>query len=273
MNAHAPLDRRTFQQFADLIYREAGIHLAEHKQALVSARLGKRMRKLQISGFDEYYRHVKNDETRSELSHLLDAISTNVTCFYREPDHFEVLSSIVRDWESGGQKRFRLWCAAASTGEEPYTMALTLAESLNDLRDAKILATDISVSVLEAARKGEYEAKKLERISRDLTGRYFTPAGQKGGEKMYRIKDFIKNMITFTWLNLSVPPFPMQGPLDVIFCRNVMIYFDNAVRQRLLDEMHRLLKPGGYLMVGHAESLSGLRGGFRTVRPSVYVKQ
>ncbi|MFW6333882.1 MAG: CheR family methyltransferase [Desulfosalsimonas sp.] len=270
---HASLDRQTFQQFADLIYREAGIHLAEHKQALVSARLGKRMRRLQISNFDEYYRYVVNDGTRAELSLLLDAISTNVTYFYREPDHFDVLASVVRRWEDSGQKRFRLWCAAASTGEEPYTIALTLAENLNDLRDAKILATDISVSVLETAKRGEYEAKKLEKISRKLITKYFTSPGGRGEDKIYMVKDYIKNMITFTWLNLADPPFPMRGPLDVIFCRNVMIYFDNAVRQRLLAEMHRLLKPGGYLVVGHAESLSGLAEGFKSVRPSVYVKQ
>ncbi|MFW6428656.1 MAG: CheR family methyltransferase [Desulfosalsimonas sp.] len=273
MNQPSSLDENTFQQFADLIYNEAGIHLAEHKQALVSARLGKRMRKLRINDFDQYYRYVVNDKTRAELSRLLDAISTNVTHFYREPDHFDVLASVVRRWEDSGQKRFRVWCAAASTGEEPYTIALTLAESLNDLRDIKILATDISVSVLEVARRGEYEAKKLEKISGRLTGKYFTSAGGRGSEKVYRVNDYIKNMITFAWLNLADPPFPMRGPLDVIFCRNVMIYFDNAVRRRLLEEMHRLLRPGGYLMVGHAESLSGLALGFKSVRPSVYVKQ
>ncbi len=273
MNGHASLDGKTFQQFADLIYQEAGIHLAEHKQALVSARLGKRMRKLSINDYGEYYRYVQNDATRAELSQLLDAISTNVTFFYREADHFEVLSSVAKQWEQAGQSRFRLWCAAASTGEEPYTIALTLAETLSDLRDVKILATDISTSVLEIARKGEYEAKKLEKISRNRISQYFTSVRGSGSDRVYRVRDSIKNMITFSWLNLSAPPFPMRGPLDVIFCRNVMIYFDNAVRQRLLDEMHRLLKPGGYLMVGHAESLSGLTGGFRNVRPSVYVKQ
>ncbi len=273
MNGYASLDTETFQQFADLIYQEAGIHLAEHKQALVSARLGKRMRKLSINDYGEYYRYVQNDASRAELSQLLDAISTNVTFFYREADHFEILASLARQWEQSGQSRFRLWCAAASTGEEPYTMALTMAESLSDLRDVKILATDISTSVLGIARKGEYEAKKLEKISRNLTSRYFSPVRGNGSGKVYRVKDHVKNMMTFSWLNLSAPPFPMRGPLDVIFCRNVMIYFDNAVRQRLLEEMHRLLKPGGYLMVGHAESLSGLTGGFRSVRPSVYVKQ
>jgi chemotaxis protein methyltransferase CheR len=273
MNGYASLNEKTFRQFSELIYNEAGIHLAEHKQALVSARLGKRMRKLRINDFEDYYRYVQEDESRAELSQLLDAISTNVTFFYREPDHFEVLGSVAKKWHSEGQKKFRIWCAAASTGEEPYTIALTLAEALEDLRDVKILGTDISTTVLETARRGEYSSKKLQKISKKLAGRYFTPMGGKGDDRIFRVRDEIKNMITFSWLNLSTPPFPMRGPLDVIFCRNVMIYFDNAVRQRLLDEMHRLLKPGGYLMVGHAESLSGLLGGFRSVRPSVYIKQ
>ncbi len=272
MNGYANLEQQTFKHFAELIYKEAGIHLAEHKQALVSARLSKRMRALKINDFDEYYNYVRNDRSQGELSQLLDAISTNVTFFYREADHFDVLSTRVQEWAQAGQTRFRLWCAAASTGEEPYTIALTLAEALDDLRDVKILATDISTSVLNAAGIGEYEAKKLEKISRPLRQKYFLPVQGKGA-KAYRIKKPVRDMITFKWLNLSTPPFPMRGPLDVIFCRNVMIYFDNAVRQRLLDEMHRLLKPGGYLMVGHAESLSGLLSGFKSIRPSVYIKQ
>ena len=272
MNRYNVLNEKTFKQFADLIYQEAGIYLAEHKQSLVSARLGKRMRLLKIDEFDDYYQFVQNDHSKRELIQLLDAISTNVTYFYREPKHFETLTSILQDWVNEGQTRFRLWCAASSTGEEPYSLALTLAETLPSLRDARILATDISNTVLETARKGEYEAKKLETVSRKLIDKHFSLVRNKGA-KVYRVQKQIKEMIQFTWLNLSAPPFPMKGPLDVIFCRNVMIYFDNEVRQRLLDEMHRLLKPGGYLMVGHAESLSGLMSQFKSVRPSVYEKR
>jgi len=271
MNGCAKLDERTFRRFSDLIYKEAGIHLSEHKQSLVSARLGKRMRALNIPEFNDYYEYVRNDRTQAELGQLLDAISTNVTYFYREPDHFEFLDTLIRNWAKEGQKRFRIWCAAASTGEEPYTLALTFCDALSDTRDVKILATDISTSVLNVARKGEYDARKLERISGKRIDNYFSPAGGNGA-KAFRVKKHVRDMIQFTWLNLSTPPFPMRGPLDVIFCRNVMIYFDNPVRQRLVDEMYRLLKPGGYLVVGHAESLSGLSSGFKSVRPSVYIK-
>jgi chemotaxis protein methyltransferase CheR len=126
----AQLKIEVFKQFADLIYKEAGIHLGEHKQALVSARLGKRMRFLSIQGFDDYYEYIQRDQSRKELSNLLDAVSTNVTFFYREPEHFNILASLVRKWAQERQTRFRIWSAACSTGEEPYTMALILSEAL-----------------------------------------------------------------------------------------------------------------------------------------------
>lgn len=266
------LNFEVFKQFADLIYKEAGIHLGEHKQALVSARLGKRMRSLSIRGFDDYYEFIQRDQSRKELSNLLDAISTNVTFFYREPDHFNILTSLIQQWAQEGKTRFRIWSAACSTGEEPYTMALNLSEALQNVSDVKILATDISLSVLATARQGEYEAKKLEKISGKMIEKYFTPVRNKRG-KIYRVKENIKKMIQFSWLNLSAPPYPMKGPLDVIFCRNVMIYFDNKVKERLLADMYRLLKPGGYFIVGHAESLSGLLSRFKSKKPSVYIKQ
>jgi chemotaxis protein methyltransferase CheR len=267
----AQLKIEVFKQFADLIYKEAGIHLGEHKQALVSARLGKRMRFLSIINFDDYYEYIQRDQSRKELSNLVDAISTNVTFFFREPDHFTILAKLIKQWEQEQQTRFRIWSAACSTGEEPYTMGLILSETLQNVTDVKILATDISTSVLATARKGEYEAKKLEKISGNMIKKYFTLVRNKE-KKLYQISETIKKMIQFSWLNLSSPPYPMKGPFDVIFCRNVMIYFDNKVKERLLDDMYRLLKPGGYLIVGHAESLSGLSSRFKSVKPSVYIK-
>ncbi|MGM0646183.1 MAG: CheR family methyltransferase, partial [Thermodesulfobacteriota bacterium] len=199
------------------------------------------------------------------------AISTNVTHFYREERHFDVLADLLRKWEQQGQKRFRLWCAAASTGEEPYTLAITLSENLRQVNDTKILATDISTKVLDTARRGLYDQQKVSKIPPQMRSKYFSAVRQNGGTA-YEVAPRLKNMITFARLNLAEPPFPMRGPLDVVFCRNVMIYFDNPVRKRLLDEMYRLLKPGGYLMVGHAESLSGLLSEFKSVAPSIYIK-
>jgi chemotaxis protein methyltransferase CheR len=271
VNTLSSLDAKTFQQFVDLIYEKAGISLGPHKKALVSSRLGKRMRTLGIEHFSEYYGYVRDDPGNNELVALLDAISTNVTHFYREPRHFEILKDLVQTWESQGQSCFRLWCAAASTGEEPYTMAMTLQESLRSTWDTKILATDISQNVLQRARAGRYEQDRIQKIPKALIDRYFVKHCATK-PLVYEVQDALKRMITFTWLNLSCPPFPMKGPLDVIFCRNVMIYFDNKVRRRLLQEMYRLLRPGGYLMVGHAESLSGMLSHFHSIEPSVYMK-
>jgi chemotaxis protein methyltransferase CheR len=265
------IDSQTFENFVRLIYDRAGIRLGPNKRALVASRLGKRMRRVGIACYKSYFEYVRQDRTESELVALLDEISTNVTHFYREPRHFQVLSRIMACWENQGQKRFRLWCAAASTGEEPYTMAITLCETLRSVADTKILATDLSTRVLDQARKGVYDSKDMEKVPREVINRYFTRSGS-GTDEMFFVSQKLKSMITYARLNLSEIPFPMRGPLDVIFCRNVMIYFDKQIRKRLLDEMYRLLKPGGYLMVGHAESLSGMLSSFQSVEPSVYIR-
>mgnify|MGYP000329507475 CR=1 FL=1 len=265
------LDNETFTQFADLIYEKAGIYLSSQKQALVSSRLGKRMRKLGLNDYRAYYKHIRDDETDTELVHLLDAISTNVTQFYREPRHFDLFRDLLNRWEKEGQRRFRFWSAGCSSGEEPYTIAITARKTLQSVQDTKILATDISSTILEQARRGEYEPKRIEQVP-DSVLRAFFRKYTKGGNTVYQITEDISSMITFARLNLATPPFPMQGPLDVVFCRNVMIYFDNEVRRRLLNEIYRLLKPGGYLMVGHSESLSGILSEFKVVEPAVYRK-
>ncbi|MCC6695843.1 MAG: protein-glutamate O-methyltransferase [Candidatus Hydrogenedentes bacterium] len=266
------MNRKTFEKFRSLIYEKSGISLGEQKEALVSARVGKRMRALQIGDFDAYYAYVVRDESGQEMVELLDAISTNVTSFFREPQHFDLLHSLLTTWKNQGQRRFRIWSAASSTGEEPYTIAMTVLESIGNRDvDMRILATDISTRVLAKCQEGVYEPHKLDGVPAALRDRFFDRM-QDGKQFQYRANDAMKKLLVFRRLNLATPPFPMRGPLDVVFCRNVMIYFDNDVRTRLLEEIHRLLKPGGYLMVGHAESLTGLVSSFRTVRPSVYTK-
>ncbi len=266
------LDRTTYDKFRQLIYDKSGIKLGDQKEALVSSRIGKRMRELGIADPREYLQWVLNDDSGQELVQLLDVISTNVTSFYREPQHFDLLDSLLRKWWSEGQRKFRIWSAASSTGEEPYTIAIVVMEALGtQASDVKILATDISTRVLEQCRRGEYDRNRVEGVPFMLRDKYFEAVRDDYGA-VYRVKDRLKSMMSFRRLNLSTPPFPMRGPLDVIFCRNVMIYFDNQVRARLLEDMYRLLKPGGFLMVGHSESLTGLVSRFKPVRPSVYTK-
>jgi chemotaxis protein methyltransferase CheR len=268
----ATIDRRTFRKIADMVYALCGIKLTDRKEALVQARISKRMRKLGIASFRDYITYLENDETGVEITAMLDAISTNVTHFFREPHHFELLAQLLTQWAEKGQTRFRIWSAACSTGEEPYTIAITIHETLQDLRDVKILATDLSTEVVARARIGVYPPKTLDKAPQAIVRRYFRKIHDDAHETMYRIDDQLKRMITFGRINLSKPPFPLHGPLDIIFCRNVMIYFDNRIRATLLADMYRLLKPGGYLMVGHAESLSGMLSDFKSVIPSVYIK-
>ncbi len=266
------MEKKVFDTFRDLVYQKSGITISESKEALVASRVAKRMRELSMTDEQAYLNFVLHEGGEDEIVNLLDIISTNVTSFFREEQHFQILSKLLDEWKSTGQKRFRIWCAAASSGEEPYTLAMTVAEKLSDSQfDAKILATDISTRVLAKCREGIYTCEKAESIPAELRKRYFTET-HSGAKTMVSAKDSLRGLLKFTRLNLSEIPFAMSGPFDAIFCRNVMIYFDNTVRKRLLQECFRLLKPSGYLFVGHAESLTGILSGFKSVLPSVYIK-
>lgn len=265
------MEKSVFNEFREIVYNKSGISLKDGKEALVSARVSKRMRALGIHGHRAYLRFVKEDESGEEVVNLLDVISTNVTNFFREPGHFDFLSEAVKEWLNRGQRRFRFWSAACSTGEEPYSMAMALKDvSIGYDADIKILATDISTRVIQNCLAGSYTKSRVQDIPKYLLHRYFVV--NFNGEVRYSVKSELRNMIVFRRLNLSEPPFPMNGPLDVIFCRNVMIYFDNDICKKLLADLYRLLKPKGYLMVGHAESLTGMVSDFKVVRPSIFTK-
>ncbi len=266
------MDPAVFEGFREIAYRHAGIALRAHKEALVSSRIAKRVRSLGLRGEREYLDFLKNDRSGEELVSFLDAISTNFTSFYRERDHFETLSTELLAAVKRGTRRVRLWCAAAATGEEPYTLAITLAEALDGrVDDWRILATDISTRALATASAGRYEASKLALVPAALRVKYFKSEVQSGVEVL-TAKGALRDRLMFKRLNLATPPFPLRGELDFVFCRNVMIYFDTQVRQRLVSEIERLLKPGGLLVVAHAETLSGVTNGLGVVRPSVYRK-
>jgi chemotaxis protein methyltransferase CheR len=230
------------------------------------------MRALGIGSHREYLQYAVEHEADGELVRLLDAISTNFTSFFREKDHFELLGKLLEEWLAAGQQRLRIWSAASSSGEEPYSIAMVVREAMGRHPvDARILATDISTRVLEKARRGVYDEEQLAPVPAAMRDRWVQRL-PGAGETRYEVSRALRELVLYQRLNLSTPPFPMRGPFDVVFCRNVMIYFDLAVRTRLLTEVFRLLKPGGYLFVGHAESLTGIPVGFAGVRPSVYVK-
>lgn len=264
----------TFNKFRGLVYERIGIRLGETKEALVESRIGKRLRALELPTPESYLLHLENPDHQDELIHFIDAISTNVTSFFREPDHFEFLDSKLKEWARAGQRQFTIWCGAASTGEEPYTLSMTALQALASYADTsvRILATDISTRVLDQCRAGTYKKEKLEGIPPNLQTRYFHKVQGNGSDELYSASKELRAPLTFARLNLASPPFSMKGPMDVIFIRNVMIYFDDEVRLPLLDEAHRMLKPGGYLVVGHSEGLTGLVSNFKLVQSSVYVR-
>jgi chemotaxis protein methyltransferase CheR len=267
------MDKATFKRLQRIVYEKSGIALSDNKDALVSARVNKRLRALGIPDPQTYLKYVLKDETGEEIVNLLDVISTNVTGFFREQHHFVFLSKAVSEWRAEGQRAFRFWSAGSSTGEEAYSIAMTVLEALDGVRcETRILATDISTRVLEEARAGSYDSSRMKDVPRPLQLRYFEPDGDSQ-DRCLRAKPVLRKTIVFRRLNLASPPFPMRGPFDAVFCRNVMIYFDDAVRRRLLGEVYRLLRPGGYLMVGHAESLISYDTNFKPVRPSTYVKE
>lgn len=265
------LDPASFQALATLIYDRAGILLKEGKESLVQARLGRRMRDLNLSEVKAYLKHVADDDTGEELVLLLDAIATNTTSFFREPACFDHLTEWFTRWLKGGQRRFRFWSAASSSGEEVFTMAMVVDQVLTKERitgvDVAFLATDLSTKILDRCRQAVYSDRAVAPVPPALRKQYFEAVGDA-----WRVVEPLRRQVTFNRLNLAKPPFPMKGPFDLVFCRNVMIYFDNTVRSRLIGEIRRLLRDDGFLLVGAAESLAGIAEGYKTVRPAIYRK-
>ncbi|HKI97526.1 MAG TPA: protein-glutamate O-methyltransferase CheR [bacterium] len=263
------MEKAVFDKFRSLIFETCGIFLTEQKEALVTARISKRMRALSVSDYDRYFHAVVSDKSGNELRELVNAISTNVTHFFREARHFDVLADLVRKASSNGQRSLRIWCAACSTGEEPYTIAMAVLEAMTRPLELEIIASDISTKVLQIAKFGVYREQDVRTVPAPLLKKYF----QKGvgrAAQLYRVKQTLRNMVSYRQINLSTPPYPIEGNQDVIFCRNVMIYFNHDLRRNLVHHFEQMLRPQGHLFVGMAESLTGVHRNLTTVEPSVY---
>lgn len=260
---------KVYDTFREIVYETSGISLGPDKQELVAARVGKRLRHLALGSEEEYLDLLRRDP--DEIVGLLDVISTNFTGFFRGQDHFDLAAARFGEWVAGGQQRFRIWSAASSTGVEAYSllMALDQVKSLERL-DVRILATDISTRALAQAQAACYPEKVIGPVPPELRRRYFDESKVEG-ETRWTVKAALRERVVCKRLNLSRPPFPMSGPLDLVFCRNVMIYFDHPVRQRLIAEIERLVRPGGLLFVGHSETLTGIATSFVGLQAAAYV--
>ena len=271
------LSDKDYHRIKDIIYNVIGINLGDSKKELLRTRLSKRLRALSIDTFDEYYNHVtKRDQ--SELTHLFDAISTNTTSFFREMEHFKfvtstVLPALIEEKKKKNDREIRIWSAASSTGEEAYSIAMTVLEFLRPQLgwNVKILATDISTKVIAKVEAGIYTEDRVSTVPKEMLRKYFRKGrGELAG--MVKLKDEVKNMVYPRRINLQVAQFPFKKEFDFIFCRNVMIYFDKETQLAIVDKLYRHLKKGGYLFLGHAESLTGIQTQFRYVKPTVYIK-
>ena len=262
-----PLSAREFDKIRKLAREKFGLDLRQGKEPLVAARLGKRIREAGCRSFDEYFQHVLADASGEALAEMIDSLSTNFTSFMRETAHFEFLRKTIIP-ELQRRSKIEIWSAACSSGEEPYSILFTLLDVLGDSAPVHILATDISRKALNTARAGVFQAERLESLPQSWLRRFFL-RGQGRWEGWYRIKPEVAGKIEFRRLNL-IEPFPSNWRYPAIFCRNVMIYFERSLEESVARRLGECLEPGGHLLIGHAESLTGLDVGLEYVRPAVY---
>ena len=263
--------RQHFVKVRDELYDYAGIVLADHKQDMAYNRLVRRLRELKLDSFDAYLKYL--DETPAEFTQFINVLTTNLTAFFRERHHFDFLrNTIIPEIQASGQRRLRGWSAGCSLGEEPYSLAMTILEAGVDPMawDVRLLATDIDSKVLNSAQSGVYAQERVATLPKGQIRRWFLKGkGERAGQ--IKVRPELQAMVAFKHLNL-MQDWPMQGPLDFIFCRNVMIYFDQDTQARLLNRMASLLKPEGYLFVGHSEALARHAANFSLVGKTIYRK-
>lgn len=265
-------EQKDFERVRAKIYDHAGIALADHKKDLVYNRLVRRVRTLGVKSFSDYLAYL--DTSKEEMSHFVNAMTTNLTSFYRESHHFDYISSTyIPALEKAGQRRLRIWSSACSVGEEPYSIAMSLLEAGVDPAcwDVRILATDIDTEVLATASAGIYPLERVDSLSIAQKKLGFLRGKNEHNDKVM-IKPLIKKMMKFQYCNL-MESWDIDEPLDIIFCRNVMIYFDKETQTTLLDRMTKLLKPGGILFIGHSESPARSMKDYKLLGRTMYQKR
>ena len=259
-----------FALFQRLIYKIAGISLSDSKKVLLVGRLQKRLRHYQLDSYSQYYRMLANGEHPEDLQVMVDLLTTNETYFFREPKHFDFLRQhILRGWR--GERPFRVWSAASSSGEEAYTIAMVLADTLAS-KAWEIVGSDISTQVLDKARQGHYPMTRIDGIPRPFLSK-FCRKGVRSQEGTFLINAELRARVNFLQVNLTQPVTADVGLFDVIFLRNVMIYFDNDTKRRVVSHLLPHLRPGGHFIIGHSETLNGIVTSLNQVSPTIYRKE
>lgn len=271
-----PLADKEFNLIRQFAMEHAGIEIAEYKRNMVRRRLSKRLKSLSIKSHPDYCAYLTSPAGSAEIQPLINALTTNKTDFFRESHHFEHLAETViplwkAEFAQKGSRRLRIWSAGCSTGQEPYTLAMCLSQAIPSIDnwDLKILATDIDTEVLKTARRGIYNTETAEAILPHYRARFLEK--MPGEDDAWRVAAPIRSLVTFNQLNLH-GPWPMKGMFNIIFCRNVVIYFDKSSQRQLFDRFADQLAPGGLLYCGHSESLFGISSRFRIIGKSIYEK-
>jgi chemotaxis protein methyltransferase CheR len=272
------LKPKEFEAIRVLVKEKTGISLGLHKKDLVVSRLAQRLRRLNLVTFDQYLEYLHNDESGDELVNMINRITTNKTEFFREKHHFDflynsLLPSLYDAGEAAKKRRLRIWSAGCSSGEEPYSIAIVINEFFKNRPnwDVKILASDLDTSMLQKASLGVYEESLLEPVPRAQLTRYFSRVKQDG-QIRYQVKPDLRELITFRRFNLMRPEYPLKVELDFLFCRNVLIYFDNDDKVDILTKFHSVMAPKAHIFVGHSESLMMVKHLFDYVATTVYRK-
>ncbi len=272
---HKTLSDTEFKKIASFIEQNVGIKMPPEKKLMMQSRLNSRLKALGLSSFKEYIDYVfmqKDDD--HELIMLIDAMTTNLTEFFREPQHFDYMrSTVLPEFASQGRTSIKLWSAGCSTGQEPYTLSIVMSEYIRQnssmLRGYSVLATDVSTKVLDKAYSAVYDMQAIAGIPKDIKYRYFLK-GKNQTHPQVRLKQDIRNHVEFMRLNFMDDDFGFRDTMQIIFCRNVLIYFDKETQERVIKKFMNYLEPGGYLFLGHSETIFGMDLPLKTVAPTVF---